>query len=153
MFITTYWDTSHQAKLANHGTQFWLVLKKGHPVGTYWVYNPKTKTVILTKNMTFLQKSYRDWEKVEKLVVISKNYEGSFDDLELKMVPVINQNNNNYYNVVGVSKCNEKLKKTFLMRDYSWSWSNPLDHYQCKGGTSNEKSTRFILSWCQQNCQ
>ena len=54
--------------------------------------------------MTFLQKSYQDFSKVEKTVLITTSYKGLIDYEELKMVPVINQNNNNNYNVVSHSK-------------------------------------------------
>ena len=44
MCITTYKDNSHGAKFANHGTPgIWVVYTENHPVGTYWIFNPKTK--------------------------------------------------------------------------------------------------------------
>ena len=44
--------------------------------------------------MAFLQKSYQDFNKVKKLFLATMNYEGSNDEVELKMVPICNQNNN-----------------------------------------------------------
>ena len=44
--------------------------------------------------MTFLQKSYIEYSKVEKPVLVTTSYEGLDDEEELKMVPVVNQSNN-----------------------------------------------------------
>ena len=60
--------------------------------------------------MTFLQKSYVDYNKVEKPVLVTISYEGSNDEEELEMVLVINGNNNNY-NIVGDSKSNNEVQK------------------------------------------
>ena len=60
------------------------------------------------------------------------SYEGLDDDEELKMVSVINQNDNN--NMVSDSKSGDG-EKTFL---------TPQDHYQCKSGKCNEKFVNFI---------
>ena len=68
--ITTNRDSTHQAKLANYNTpSVWVGYTDGHPTVTYRVFNPKTKKVILTRDMTFLQKSYGDYSKVEKHVM------------------------------------------------------------------------------------
>ena len=62
--------------------------------------------------MTFLQKSYGDWNKIEKNGFVPMSYEGSDDDDDIKMVPIINENNNNNYNIVSDSKSDDKAKKT-----------------------------------------
>ena len=53
--------------------------------------------------MAFLLKSYGNSKKVEKPVLEATRYEGSDDEEELKMVPVVNQSNNNY-NIFSYSK-------------------------------------------------
>ena len=104
MCVTTHWDNFHHAKIANHGTSgIQLGCTDGHPTGTYWVFNPKTKKKILIKDTTGLQKSYNHYNKVEKSVLVAKSYERLNDEEELKMVPVVNQNNDNY-NVVSNSE-------------------------------------------------
>ena len=56
MCITTYRDNFYQAKLANQGAPgIWVGFAEVYPIGTYWVFNPKTKKIILTKDVTFLQ--------------------------------------------------------------------------------------------------
>ena len=50
MCMATHWDNSHQAKLANNGTLGIRVgFAEGHPVGSNYIYNPKTKIISLTK--------------------------------------------------------------------------------------------------------
>ena len=46
--------------------------------------------------MTFLQKSYSEYTKVDKPMVVTMSYEWSDDDEELEAVPVIVNNNNVY---------------------------------------------------------
>ena len=54
MYITTYWDNLHWAKLTNCDTLgLWVGIAEGHPVGTYCRYDPKTKRISLTKDVTF----------------------------------------------------------------------------------------------------
>ena len=92
--ITTYRDSTHQGKLANHDTSgIWVGYVEGHPTNTYWVFNPKTKN-ILTSNVTFLQKSYGDYSKVENPVLVIMSYDRSDDEEELKTVPIISKINN-----------------------------------------------------------
>ena len=70
--------------------------------------------------MTFLQKLYGEFSKVEKSVVLNMSYEGSDDEEELKTVPVDNKNNN--VNVVSDSNSDssdkgfENNEEIFLMR-------------------------------------
>ena len=67
IYITTYRDNTYQAKVANHvAPGNWVGYTNVHPTGTYQVFNPKTKN-ILSKEVTFLKKSYRDYSKVEKM--------------------------------------------------------------------------------------
>ena len=94
----THKDNSHHAKFANHGTpDIWEGYIDGNPIGTYWVLNPRTKKIILTRDMTFLKKSY--WDYNEKPVLATMTYEGSDDEEELERVSVVNQNINNYNEV------------------------------------------------------
>ena len=51
--------------------------------------------------MTFLQKSYGEYSKVEKPAVLNTSYEGSDDEKELEIVPI--DNNDNNINVVSDS--------------------------------------------------
>ena len=53
--------------------------------------------------MTFLPKSSGDYSKVQKPVLVTTSYKGWYDEEALKIVPIVNQNNNNY-NVVSDSK-------------------------------------------------
>ena len=70
MYITTYKDNTHQAKLDNHGTpSLWVGYAENHPTGTYQIFNPKTKKNILTWDVTFLQKSYSKYTHVDKPVL------------------------------------------------------------------------------------
>ena len=82
-------------RLANHGTPgIWVVYTENHPAGTYQIFNPKTKKVILTQDVTFLQKSYSEYTQVEKPMVVTTSYEGSDKEEELEMVPIVNHNKN-----------------------------------------------------------
>ena len=92
----------------------WVGYAEGHPTGTQWVFNHKKKKIILTRDVTFLQKTYGEYIKVEKPVLVTMCYEGSG---ELKMVSIISSNNN--YNVVSDSNSNTNMKnnnKNFLMK-------------------------------------
>ena len=95
LFIT-YMDNTHWAKLANQKTPgIWAGYAKGHSTGTYWVFNPKTKKIILTWEVTFLQKTCSEYSKVEKPVLVTKSNEGLDDEKELETVPITNNNDNN----------------------------------------------------------
>ena len=92
MCITTFKDNTHQAKSPNQGNHgIWVGYAKNHPTHTYWIFNPKTKWIILTQDVTFLQKSYCEYSKVEKPVILIKSYEGSDNEEELEIVPVDNK--------------------------------------------------------------
>ena len=68
MCITIHHDNSQQAKLANHGNPgIWVGFAEGHPVVTYHAFNTKTRKISLTKDTTFLDKSFGEWNKVKKL--------------------------------------------------------------------------------------
>ena len=78
----------HQAKVANHGTPgIWFSYADSHPIGTYHIFCPKIKKI--TKDMTFLEKSYGDWIKVEIPTVVPVSYEGSDEEEEVKLVWLI----------------------------------------------------------------
>ena len=99
MCIAIYRDNTHQAKLANQGTPgIWVSYAGGHPTGTYWVFNPKTKKITLTSDVTFLQMSHGEYSKLEKPILVAISYEGSSDEEELRTVPIISKSNNNNLN-------------------------------------------------------
>ena len=80
MCITTYRDYTHFAKLVNQDTPDICVdYAEGHPTGTYWVFNPKTKKIILTQDVTFLEKSYSKYTKVENPILVTMSYERTDD--------------------------------------------------------------------------
>ena len=54
-------------------------------------------TIFLTQDMNFLQKSYGEYSKVEKPVLVTMSYEGLDDEEELETVPIVSKNNNNNY--------------------------------------------------------
>ena len=58
----------------------------------------------MTRDVTFLQKSYGECSKVKKPAVLNTRYEGSNEEEELTTVPV--ENNNNNINVVSDSDSN-----------------------------------------------
>ena len=75
--------------------------------------------------MTFLQKSYGDYSKVENPFLVTMSYEGLDDEEELKTVSIISNNNENNLNIDYDSDTNfEHEKKTFLMM-ISMTCSNP----------------------------
>ena len=49
--------------------------------------------IILTKDVTFLQKTYGQYAKVEKPVLVPMSYEGLDDEEEIETVPAVNNNN------------------------------------------------------------
>ena len=70
--------------------------------------------------MTFLQKSYGEYNKVKKLVLVTTYYEGSDDNEELETVPIVSQNNN-YCNVVSNSNndSDDENQENFFDQDIS----------------------------------
>ena len=65
MCIDTFKDNTHWAKLANQGTPcIWVGYTENHPTGTHRIFNPKTKRIILTRDVTFLKKSYGAYNKL-----------------------------------------------------------------------------------------
>ena len=77
---------------------------EGNPTGICWIFNSKTKKIILTWDVTFLQKSCGEYSKVEQHVIVTMSYEGSDDEQKHKTVPVID--NNNKVNIVSDSDSN-----------------------------------------------
>ena len=83
--IVSFKDNTHQAKLANCRTPgVWVGYAENHPTSTYRIFNPKTKCIILTHDVTFLNKSYGEYSKVEKPVILTTSYEGSDDRMNSK---------------------------------------------------------------------
>ena len=106
------------ATLANQGIPcIWVGYAEGHPTSTYWALNPKTKKIILTWDMTFLQKSYSEYTKDEKPVLVTISYEGLDNEEEFEMVSIVTNNNN--VNVVSDSKSHNdnKNKENFFDQD------------------------------------
>ena len=60
--------------------------------------NPTPQNICLTKDVNFLTKSYGEWAKIEKTVVVPISYDGS-DEKEIELIPA-NDNSNNYYNLI-----------------------------------------------------
>ena len=86
MCVTTHCNNSHHAKLTNYGMPGIWVCFGGHLVGTYYVFNSKTGKTSLTNDVTFLEKSFSEWNNVEKPTVVPVHYEGSDDEEEVKTV-------------------------------------------------------------------
>ena len=61
----------------------------------------------MTWDVNFYLKSYREYSKVEKPVLVTMKYEGLDDEEELKMTPVVN--NNNHVNIVSDSESDDFL--------------------------------------------
>ena len=66
----------------------------------------------LIKDVTFLNKSYGEWSKVEKPVLIPKNYDGLDDEEEIKMASTNKDNNNG--NILRDSENDDEAKKNFF---------------------------------------
>ena len=93
MCIATFKDNTHRAKLANRGTPgIWVGYAENHPTSIYCIFYHKTKRIILTRDVTFLNKSYGEYNKVEKPVILRTSYEGSDEEEEFK---IVSENNNN----------------------------------------------------------
>ena len=85
--------------------------------------------------MTFLQKFYFEYTKVEQPVVVTTSYEGLDKEEELKTVTVVINNNsiNNVsdFDVTQVKNSSKMMMKTFWRRHQGLSQSNLSNHYQC----------------------
>ena len=67
----THCGNLNQAKLANQGTiRICVDFVDGHPVDTYYMFNPKTWILCLTKDVTFFNISCSEWDKVVKPVLL-----------------------------------------------------------------------------------
>ena len=87
MRIATFKDNTHFAKLANQGTPGILLgYDENHPAGTYRIFNPKTKHIILTRDVTFLKQSYGEYSKVEKPVILHTTYEVDNKNININVV-------------------------------------------------------------------
>ena len=83
----------------------------GSPFSTNQFLNPKTKDI------TFLNKSYDEWDKVKNPAVVPISYRGS-DKERVKTVPK-NINSNDNYNVVGDSESNDDEENVFEQNVYA----------------------------------
>ena len=89
MCTATFNDNTRWANLANWCiTGIWVGYTENHPTGIYRIFNSKTKQIILTWDVTFLQKSYCEYSKVENPVVLNTSYEVSDDEEKLEIIPV-----------------------------------------------------------------
>ena len=87
MCIATFKDNTHRAKLDNCGTPgIWVGYAENHPAGTHRIFNPITKCIILTRNVTFRNKSYGEYHKVQKPVILTTSYEESDEEEELEIL-------------------------------------------------------------------
>ena len=72
----TYHNNTHQVELANHGTaDIWVIFADGHPVSTFRVLCPKTRTINFIHDVVYLNKSYSEWIKIGNQVIILVSYE------------------------------------------------------------------------------
>ena len=65
--------------------------------------------IILTWDVTFLQKSYGEYTKVEKSVLVTMSYEGSNDEEEHKTIPIVNNTN---VNIVSETNSYDNIKNS-----------------------------------------
>ena len=56
------------------------------PLVHTWFSTPKTKKIILTGDVTFLQKLYIEYSKIEKPVLVTMRYEKSDDEVYSKQL-------------------------------------------------------------------
>ena len=83
--IFTYKDNTHWAKLYNQGTpDIWVGYAEGNPTGSYWIFQPQDKKYYFAQDVTFLQKSYNEYSKVEKPILVTTSYEGLDNEEELE---------------------------------------------------------------------
>ena len=68
----------------------WVGYADCHPNDRYQGFNPMTKMIILTQNLTSLQKPCGNYSMVENPVLVTTHYEGSDDVEELKVFSVVN---------------------------------------------------------------
>ena len=119
MCITIYRDNTHHAKLANHGAPgIWAGYAHGHPTSTYQVFKPKKNKIILMQDMSFLQKSYSDYSKFEKICLGYYKFWGSDVEEELKMMTTVSQNSKNSHVVSNSnSDINDENQENFFDED------------------------------------
>ena len=65
--------------------------------------------------MTFLDKSFGEWNKVEKPTVVPMSNEGSNNEA-IKMVSAHDENNNDKYHVVNNWEIDDENEENFLMK-------------------------------------
>ena len=73
MCINMYGNNFCWAKLVNQGAPGIQVgFTEGHSVGTYWVYNPKTKKIILVKKLFMVSITWDNEEELETASYVMK---------------------------------------------------------------------------------
>ena len=70
----------------------------GHLVSTFWVLRPEMRKITHTYDVTFLNKSYNEFNKVDDTVIAIMCYVGSDDEEDDESIFINNKNNNNDYN-------------------------------------------------------
>ena len=145
-----YKDYSHGAKSVNQGTpSIWVGYAEGHPIGTYQIFNPKKKKIALTWDMTFLQRSYGEYTKVEKPAVVTKSYEGSDEEEELKMVPIVI--NNKSVNIVSDSE-SDSSKDSIKNNDDNF-FDNDINDQVKMTPQNNINAKDAKVVWAMKNLQ
>ena len=103
----------------------------------------------MTQDVTFLQKSYGEYTKFDKPVVVTMSYEGLHEEEELETVPVV-INNINVNVVTGSDRDSSKEDfenddKNFFDEDTNnWVKATSQTTIKHKSGTSHEKAPSFI---------
>ena len=85
-----------------------------HQVGTFCVLNPKTRKINLIHDVTFLNKSYGEFNKVDDTVIVPMSYEGLNDEDVDDSIFINNRSNNNDYNVVSDDTESESKEEGFF---------------------------------------
>ena len=66
------------------------------------------------KDVTFLDKFYGEWNKVEKATVVSMSYQGLDDDKEVETVLGNKDTNNNIYNLASNVESKNEIEQHFF---------------------------------------
>ena len=90
--------------------------------------------------MTFLQKSYGEYSKIEEPLLISMSYEDSDEKEELKTVPIISKNNFENFNSDSTVTLKTKITtKTFSTKILMTKSKRPPKPLSSPSGSSDEK--------------
>ena len=67
--------------MANHVIpSIWVGYVNGHPVGTFQAFNPTTRKINITHNVTFLNKSYGYFNNVDEPMIFPISCKGLDDE-------------------------------------------------------------------------